>query len=233
MGQKPSSVKDDNDMAKFFCRKKITTKRPIYLTENELSYDTDNKYLYLSLCEQDWSKKPFIKLKAGMTFFIDDVISYCHNEGGVFTYQAWIHFTREIKEDDILEIKFSDDIEDRLLIDKIYNEERGSLILEEVNKITYCSLYTFMEQMNADRDYMFTGSALCKYKDIYEFQELNEKYPFIFEKLSSKYYYKNYDRINNYKLSIGSYLCEMNCLFFIIIFIFIVCAVIWSNIEMF
>src|ERR1700733_6438715 len=104
MGSAPSSIKNDK-LGSFFINKKIKSQVPIYLIRKKFSYG-DNKFcFYLStVLNKKHNSDLVIKLKPGITFVIDDIISYCNNEGGVYSYDAWVSFLNKIKKDDIEEV---------------------------------------------------------------------------------------------------------------------------------
>ena len=63
--------------------------------------NTDCKY-YLSVHFSnnlfiDLTTDACIKLKPNVVFYIYDVVSYCHNEGGVNTYDVYLYFPKKIK----------------------------------------------------------------------------------------------------------------------------------------
>ena len=126
-----------------------------------------------------------IKLKPGISFVIDDIISYCYNEGGVYAYECWLVFLNNINNNDILEI-----IGDNSLLEEIYDHDKDSFNMKKLNKKTFCDLHMLV---NTCLYYMMND-----YKDIYEYKAIEKDTKFIFKPLDD--YHISYNRTNKYKI---------------------------------
>jgi len=122
MGSSPSSCYSHHPLL-FLKNKKITTLKPIYLCyyknkkSNGWDYENCQKGC-LSFYEPEIeSENPYkscpydfvMEINCNISFYILDIIGYCYNEGGVFTYEIEPCFFHKIKTSNCKIIKASDE----------------------------------------------------------------------------------------------------------------------------
>ena len=182
----PSSIKNEK-LGEFFINKKIISQTPIYLMKTKFKHADNTFYYRISTYfnKENENSNLVIKLKSGIKFFIDDIISYCYNEGGVYTYDCWVIFLKKITKDDILEM-----IGDTSMLEEIYNPNKNSFDMEKINKNTYCNLNQLINY-NDLHDIKYKN----KYKDIYEYQS-NKKSLHVSEKVE----FDKDEALNTYSL---------------------------------
>lgn len=119
MGSAPSSYYDKHQLS-FLCKKNITTLKPVYLVywkdEKINGWDYKNKEKATltfhkpdnSICYCSEKYADFImEINCNLTFYIIDIIGYCYNEGGVFSYEFEPRFFHKVKMSDCKIIKAS------------------------------------------------------------------------------------------------------------------------------
>jgi hypothetical protein len=173
MGAYPSSIKRE-PLGKFFIDKPIVSQVPIYLFNTTLGHDKDTWRIYLSTSTPNDPSNSFIKLKPGIKFAVDDIISYCYNEGGVYTYDSWIYFLNEITEKDVLEINnhHVSDLED------VYNSDTNTFNMQKLNANTYTHTNVLINERWDKRYYpdelplgcIATGAYDRSPNDLYRYQ---------------------------------------------------------------
>lgn len=190
MGSGPSSYKYSNVLS-FLVDKKITTLKPTYL------YYIPGYYDKFCLTFDDPNEKGnffnkddqiVIKINSSISFFIDDIIGYCYNEGGVYTYDYHLTFLQNINSSDVTFIKVPNadkaNIEINNKFSKIYKSNKlFNSIYDKKNKIfKWFNLSKFVYT----RDYFFTFSSKNKYDVIFTLEHYikdpDKKYKYFLEK---------------------------------------------------
>lgn len=204
MGALPSSEKNKK-VGKLFMNKKIFTNIPIYLIRTKIFHDSDNFYYVIStnLMSRKNKYDLAIKLKPGISFVIDDIISYCYNEGGVYAYECWLVFLNNINNNDILKI-----IGDKSLLEEIYDHDKDSFNMKKLNKKTFCDLIMFANNFAYDMTH--------------EYNAIEKNTNFISKQLNDCH--TSYNRTNKYRIIKFSKNSENDNLFWVcivcLIFIF-------------
>ena len=132
MGSFQSSIKNNVDHEYFNLIGKIyVSKIELFLCQSK---SNDKYYLTLSSCNFDNSGA--IKLKKGAIFVIDDIITYCANEGGVVTNDIYVYFPQKLNKnivDGIINFnKF-----DKKFLSQIYDIDENTLKYIKINSLTY------------------------------------------------------------------------------------------------
>jgi hypothetical protein len=177
MGALPSSIKN-TELGKIIVNKKITSQVPIFLIKEKFYH---NKNIFVFRLTNSFDKKNnesdlVIKLKPNIIFTIDDIISYCYNEGGVYTYNCWICFLNKITNNDILEIIGND-----LFFSEIFDFDKKTFNMKKLNEITYCSSNIFIDDF---WEYKYKSNFDCD-DVIFKYQKNKNNIGFYFEKLDN------------------------------------------------
>lgn len=80
-----------------------------------------------------------IKLKSRITFFIDNIVGFCFNEGGIYSYVYFITFLQDLTYKDI-QVTITDD---KKKLDFIYNKKTRKF---DMKCVIYncCIIITFL-----------------------------------------------------------------------------------------
>lgn len=122
MGSSPSSHYSTHPLS-FLRNKKITTLKPIYLyyyknkRSNGWDYENCQKGHLCFFKPEIESENPYkscpydfvMEINCNISFYINDIIGYCYNEGGVYTYEIEPCFFHKIKTSECKIIKASDE----------------------------------------------------------------------------------------------------------------------------
>jgi hypothetical protein len=198
MGSAPSRTTDKTKIK--LSSKKIISKVPLYLSTCSYNREFNNKYTEraILLATTVPSSQQFIaKLNPGIVFYIDDIICYCNNEGGVYTYNVWITFINEIDKSFISDININ-----HRYISEIYDSKNKILNPYYLNEFTYSNINTF-----GDDHYGTT----YKVNDNFSYDHFKP----ISNELSIKY-----DRLNNYEAS--SYKSHYMIFLFFVFFLIVI-----------
>lgn len=215
MGSAPSSYKDTL-LGKFFINKKITILTPTYIT----CHKNSSKFLIESVTEQNIDMDYYdfiIKLKPGVCLFIDDIVGWCYNEGGVFNYDFYVTFLHDLTIDDIFEfVKIPQISSDKEAIDnlqKIYNANDEIFNMNNMNKYVTISQNIFKE-----KGYWKWEDVLAKYDNIYEYLGENRD-QFEIEEVDGTTL-KNiifFDRMENYEKGYFSWIYTCSSFFYLLL----------------
>lgn len=150
MGSGPSSYKNNNELS-FLVHKKITTLKPTYLIYQPNHYDKNKLCLIFKETSNDdtfvdnlrKTADIVIKINCNISFYIDDIIGYCYNEGGVYTYDHHLTFLHNINESDVEFINMSDNEKAINLFNEIYNNTEKKFQWFNLSKYVYTRPYFF------------------------------------------------------------------------------------------
>ncbi len=231
----PSSYKNEN-LFSFLIGKKITTIRPTYLVcYSDLSIDKafisfyepkqnyDNK-LNIKVHAKNIDQKDdyfayeknmeiVIKINCGVSFYIDDIIGYCDNEGGIYIFHYYLTFLNDINKSDVEIIKIKNDIKADNFFNKLYDYESNSFKAINLSKNVILNNDFFTDVINNENQIIESIDKYnMLYKIEYEVKNVNDKLKYLLEKCSGnqKYVIKalsnndiknwhNFNRLLNYE----------------------------------
>ena len=199
MGSNVSTCKD-TQLGNFFVNNEITTLKPMYIIcykKSDLQYPTNPAIFIISDSVNDnMDNYDFvIKLKPGISFFIDDIIKYHNIDDDTFNYDYYVTFLHNLTIDDIFEFtKIPKNISN---LKKIYDVNNEIFNMDNMNKLSKISTNSLIFRKN-----IIFEDYLKQYKNIYNYaDEHNDE---LIVKQINDDAYKNIiflDRKKNYKLS--------------------------------